>query len=62
MCVSIIWDVYQFVAQDIAPPFVLCVTHPYQYLLLREVANEPALPYSNDCLIVDSVSSSHNWA
>ena len=47
-------DVYQFIAKDIEPPFMLSLPHPYLQLPLSDVCDRPAKLYSNHLFVVET--------
>lgn len=48
-------DLYQFIAKDISPPFVLSLPHPHTVLSLPDMATQPANIYHNHVVIVETL-------
>ena len=54
-------DVYQFVAKDIAPPFILSLPHPYLQLPLSDVCGSPAKSYHNHLMLVETSKDTNSF-
>ena len=46
---------YQFIAKDISPPFILSLPQPHTLLPLPDMVTEPARLYHNHVVIVETL-------